>query len=455
MSDDYSAPNGAYRIGYHGPLAIARIDPDPDNERPETLPGLDELAASIAEQGQIEPLLVYPHPLSAGRFLVQAGHRRRAALAQLGYPDAMVVIVEPPASDVARIIRRLLSNTLRADLDPLAEARAYRALLDRGLTQTALARAVGKSQPVISKLLALLQEPAAIQALVVEGKLTPAHVEQLRRIQEPATDWHGAETEPAETIRQRLAIGAATNELSVERLKANVELVLSSERERRRFAKEEAKREVARRDPAAQAALDVANAAANRANERLNAARRAQGLARRAVGDAALSALFVDGEALTGYGWQLLLGWLAQTVGNNLPEAERLALLGTVAVEPLDIPAISRALTRVIPALVARDWTAKRLPEYSGAISWAERRWGLNARLQAALEAAGLWDDVTPATLPPDDAPAPDPDDAADLREMRGGVCAHCGTRWDALAGYEPADCEDCGSPLVGRREAA
>src|SRR5688572_6915778 len=69
-SADYERLPGARRIN------IRHIDPNPDQPRSE-LTGIEELAASIAEYGLLQPIVV--SPAVKGRYTLIAGHRRLAA----------------------------------------------------------------------------------------------------------------------------------------------------------------------------------------------------------------------------------------------------------------------------------------------------------------------------------------------------------------------------------------
>lgn len=176
-----SPPSTSNCASSAGPLLIhlSQIQPSPLNPRTRFDPaGLEELAASIRELGLIEPLVV--RPIGEGRWEVIAGERRLRAAGLAGLAEVPVVIRE--ATDEAEILAlQLVENLQRADLNPIEEARGYRQLSDRGWKQSQIAAAVGKSQPVISNALRMLDLPEEVQQFLIDEKLSAAHGRALAR----------------------------------------------------------------------------------------------------------------------------------------------------------------------------------------------------------------------------------------------------------------------------------
>lgn len=164
---------------------------------------LTSLADSIAEQGVLEPILVYTKP--DGRFGIVAGERRCRAskLAQKEDIPAIVLTVDDPK--ILTLIG-LIENVQRENLNALEEAQAYRNLKVRyEMTQEEIATATGKSRPVVANSLRLLTLPPKIQEFLVRGELSAGHARILLSIDDP--------------VRQmRLAILVVRRSLSVERL---------------------------------------------------------------------------------------------------------------------------------------------------------------------------------------------------------------------------------------------
>lgn len=102
---------------------------------------IEELARSIAELGQLTPLIVIPEGAS---YEIIAGHRRYLALKWLGKTHAMCFVTTRPPDQAALI--RLTENIQRQDLNPVEEARAVVALQNtHGLSVADIARRCGKS----------------------------------------------------------------------------------------------------------------------------------------------------------------------------------------------------------------------------------------------------------------------------------------------------------------------
>lgn len=132
---------------------------------------LADLAASVKQQGIVQPILVRPHPKTKQRYELIAGERRwRAAqLAKLHMVPA--IVRELSDSDAYEIA--LIENIQRADLSAVEEAEGYQQLIETyQYTQAQLSELIGKSRSHIANLLRLLSLPPAVCDLVVEGSLT-------------------------------------------------------------------------------------------------------------------------------------------------------------------------------------------------------------------------------------------------------------------------------------------
>ncbi len=164
-------------------LPTVSLAPNPAQPRKRfSREGLEELAASIAQHGVLQPLSV--RRTSTGGYELISGERRlRAAhLAGLTEVPCIVVNVDPEESSLLALIE----NVQRRDLDFWEEAQALQALLDHtGLSQEALARQIGKSQSAVANKLRLLRlSPASLQLLRQAG-LTERHARALLRLPLP------------------------------------------------------------------------------------------------------------------------------------------------------------------------------------------------------------------------------------------------------------------------------
>ncbi len=137
---------------------------------------LGSLAASIAEVGVLQPVLVRPIGDEDGRPVYEliAGERRWRAAKRVGLTSLPALVRD--VSDLASMEQAVVENLHRRDLNPLEEAAAYQQLLeDFGLTHDQLAKRVGKSRTTITNLLRLLQLPPTVQKLVRNGELAEGH----------------------------------------------------------------------------------------------------------------------------------------------------------------------------------------------------------------------------------------------------------------------------------------
>ena len=135
---------------------------------------LNELAQSIRENGIIQPLIVRPHPEIAGEYQIVAGERRWRAAQVAQVHEVPVVIRELADSEALQIA--IIENIQRADLNPVEEARGYRALMDNfGHTQEKLAEALGKSRSHIANALRLMDLPEKVQGYLEQERITAGH----------------------------------------------------------------------------------------------------------------------------------------------------------------------------------------------------------------------------------------------------------------------------------------
>lgn len=162
---------------------------------------LDELAASIAEVGVLQPIVV--RPLDDGRFALIAGERRWRAARRAGLVEIPAVMRD--SDDKGSLTQALIENLQRQDLGPLEEAAAYHQLLeDHGMTHEQVASAVGKSRPAVTNTVRLLQLPGAIQGMVERGELSAGHARALLSVVDASYAEHIARRAVAEgwTVRQ-------------------------------------------------------------------------------------------------------------------------------------------------------------------------------------------------------------------------------------------------------------
>ncbi|MER2561458.1 MAG: ParB/RepB/Spo0J family partition protein [Myxococcaceae bacterium] len=143
---------------------------------------LEELAASLKQQGVLQPVLVRRD--AKGGYRLIAGERRWRAAQRAGLREVPVIIRE--ASDAEAYELALVENIQRADLNPLEEAEAYKRLVDeRRMTQEQVADRVGKDRSSITNALRLLTLPNEVKQLLLEGDLDMGHARAILGLAKP------------------------------------------------------------------------------------------------------------------------------------------------------------------------------------------------------------------------------------------------------------------------------
>ena len=149
-------------------LKLSRIQPNPDQPR-KVFEGLDELAASIAEKGILEPVLVRPE----GRdYTLVAGERRYRAAKLQGLTEIPAIILED-ATDKDVLEIALIENLQRRDLTPFEEADALRQLQARYQhTHETMAKKLGKARSSVTETLKLADMPRGVRSACEKAGLT-------------------------------------------------------------------------------------------------------------------------------------------------------------------------------------------------------------------------------------------------------------------------------------------
>lgn len=147
---------------------------------------LEDLAASIREQGLLQPVLVRPVAAVGGvTHEIVAGERRWRAARLAGLSEIPVLVRE--VDEERGLALALVENLQREDLSPMEEAAGYQMLQTRfGMTQEELARKVGKSRSAVANALRLLQLPEAVRADLESGRLTAGHARALLAVADEA-----------------------------------------------------------------------------------------------------------------------------------------------------------------------------------------------------------------------------------------------------------------------------
>lgn len=176
-SGESSGEGGALARSGLASLPVSRIEPHPEQPRRHfDEDALDELAASIAQRGVIQPVIV--RPLADGAYQLVAGERRWRAAQRAQLHEIPAIIRDLSEREVMALA--LIENLQREDLNPIEEARAYHRLSEQeGLTQAEIARMVDKSRSHVANLQRLLSLPDDVVAMVEKGDLSMGHARAL------------------------------------------------------------------------------------------------------------------------------------------------------------------------------------------------------------------------------------------------------------------------------------
>ena len=133
---------------------------------------IKELAETLDKDGLLQPIVVRED--GEDQYEIIAGERRYRAAKSLNW-ETIPAIVNNMNDDQAASLA-LIENLQREDLNPIDEAKAYTNLMKlNDLTQTALAKDMGKSQSYVANKLRLLKLDDDVQKALIEGKITARH----------------------------------------------------------------------------------------------------------------------------------------------------------------------------------------------------------------------------------------------------------------------------------------
>jgi ParB family transcriptional regulator, chromosome partitioning protein len=163
-------------------IEIGRIRPNPSQPRQHfDQQAIDELAASIAERGVLQPILV--RAVGDGFELV-AGERRWRAAQQARLHEIPAIVRDFDDESSAEVA--LIENIQREDLNAIEEAEAYRQLIGRyGHSQEVLSKLVGKSRSHVANLLRLLDLPEPVRLMLLRGDISMGHARAVATAPDP------------------------------------------------------------------------------------------------------------------------------------------------------------------------------------------------------------------------------------------------------------------------------
>ena len=139
---------------------------------------LEELAASIIENGLIQPVIL--RKADKGYEIV-AGERRWRACRKAGLKEIPCIIRE--FTDEQNMLIAIIENMQREDLNPVEEAEGLNQMIvNFGMTQEQVSKSVGKSRPYIRNALRLLKLPSEIREMLLANQLSAGHARAIAGI---------------------------------------------------------------------------------------------------------------------------------------------------------------------------------------------------------------------------------------------------------------------------------
>lgn len=161
-------------------VKITKIEPN--REQPRKVfneEALSELAESIKNVGVIQPILVQD---KKDYYMIIAGERRWRAAKIAGLKEVPVIIKEYTDKEIALI--SLIENVQREDLNPIEEAKGYKALIDEfDYKQEEVAESVSKSRSAVTNSLRLLKLTEEVQNLLINNEISMGHARALLAVE--------------------------------------------------------------------------------------------------------------------------------------------------------------------------------------------------------------------------------------------------------------------------------
>lgn len=166
---------------------------------------LEDLVNSIKTHGVLQPITVTEK--EDGGYELIAGERRFRASTIAGL--ATIPALVRSATRQEKLELALIENIQRQDLNPIEEAFAYKRLIEEfNLNQYEVADRVGKSRPVISNTMRLLELPDEIKRALIDGNISMTKARAILSLKD--------EKDQLAMFKQVQATGATTSAVEAE-----------------------------------------------------------------------------------------------------------------------------------------------------------------------------------------------------------------------------------------------
>jgi len=168
---------------------------------------IKELAASIKEQGILQPITV--RKTAESTYEIIAGERRWRAAQAAGLHEVPVIVKEAENKQVLEWA--LIENIQREDLNPIEEAEAFNQLIGEfKYTHQELADKMGKERATVTNSLRLLTLARDVRELLREQKISQGHAKALLSLDIPEQQRNLA----AEIVKKGLSVRAVEKEVA-------------------------------------------------------------------------------------------------------------------------------------------------------------------------------------------------------------------------------------------------
>ena len=182
---------------------------------------IDDLAASIAEHGVLQPIIVTKKDKY---YQIIAGERRWRASKKAGLKTIPAIVREYDEKKIREVA--LIENIQRQDLNALETAKAIKELMEEHqLTQEEIAKTLGKSRSAIANTLRILNLDKRVQDMVEEGKISEGHARTLASIDNPQKQYKLA----MEIVNLDLSVRDAEEMMKEEKTKAKTKTTKKKE----------------------------------------------------------------------------------------------------------------------------------------------------------------------------------------------------------------------------------
>ena len=174
--------DGVYPLAMAKEIRLDRLRPDPNQPRRTfDQDRLEDLAASIREQGILQPIVV-EYVDDGDYFRIVHGERRYRAALLAGLQTIPAIVRK--SDDTTRLVRQLIENIQREDLNDVDRALALKQLkVNLGSPSwDVVAQKVGISKRRILQLIDTTKLPDTIQEAIRSGQLTEKHGRAIKKL---------------------------------------------------------------------------------------------------------------------------------------------------------------------------------------------------------------------------------------------------------------------------------